>query len=168
MNNLKVSTRLAMLIGALSLLLIAIGGLGLFGIASSNAALQSVYEDRTIPTAQLGDIRSMVMANRLALNAAMVNPTAGMIATSTATVEANIAAIDKLWQAIMATKMTVEEQALARTFAEDRKRFVQEGLIPATAALRSTDLKEALRLVTDKVRPLYEPVKKGIDALGEL
>ena len=106
MNNLKVSTRLVLLIGVLSLLLVAIGGLGLFGIAKSNAALQSVYEDRTLPTAQLGDIESMLITNRLALTAAMLNPTAEMIATSSATVEANIAAIDKLWQAVMATQLT--------------------------------------------------------------
>ena len=168
MNNLKVSTRLVLLIGVLSLLLVAIGGLGLFGIAKSNAALQSVYEDRTLPTAQLGDIESMLITNRLALTAAMLNPTAEMIATSSATVEANIAAIDKLWQAVMATQLTPQEQELARSFVADRKRFVQEGLLPMAAALRSSDLKEALRLVTDKVRPLYVPVKQGIDALGEL
>jgi hypothetical protein len=38
MNNLKISTRLIILIGLLSALLIAIGGIGLFGISQSNDA----------------------------------------------------------------------------------------------------------------------------------
>jgi hypothetical protein len=73
-NNLKVSTRLMLLISVLSVLLVAIGGLGLFGISSSNDALKSVYEDRTVPTAQLGSIRALQLANRLALNIALVTP----------------------------------------------------------------------------------------------
>jgi CHASE3 domain sensor protein len=46
MNNLKISTRLAFLIGALSLLMLVVGCIGLLGINKSNTSLQSVYEDR--------------------------------------------------------------------------------------------------------------------------
>jgi len=168
MNNLKISTRITMLISVLSVLLVAIGSLGLFGISKSNDALQTVYEDRTVPTGQLGDIESMLLSNRLAIAVALVTPTPEVIASSTATVETNIAAITKVWDAYMATKLTVDEEKLAKTFAENRKTFVQEGLKPTVAAMRANDLKEAQRLVTEKIRPLYEPVKKGIDAMGNL
>ena len=43
MNNLKISTRLMMLIGVLSALLVAIGSLCLFGMGKSDAALKTVY-----------------------------------------------------------------------------------------------------------------------------
>lgn len=49
-DNLKISTRLVILIGILSVLLMAMGGIGLFGINASNDALRSVYEDRTVPS----------------------------------------------------------------------------------------------------------------------
>jgi methyl-accepting chemotaxis protein-1 (serine sensor receptor) len=61
MNKLKISTRLIWLIGVLAALLVAIGGLGLFGIGKSNDALKSVYEDRTVPAAQLGEIRALML-----------------------------------------------------------------------------------------------------------
>ena len=44
MRKFNTSTRLFILIGVLSSLLLAIGGLGLYGISQSNAALKTVYE----------------------------------------------------------------------------------------------------------------------------
>jgi hypothetical protein len=70
MNHLKVSARLTILIGVLSALLVVLGGLGLFGIGQSNEALKSVYEQSTVPAAQLGRINSLVLHNRLAVYAA--------------------------------------------------------------------------------------------------
>ena len=164
----KISTRLLILVGSLSALLITVGAMGLFGISTSNAALKSVYEDRTVPTGQLGDIESMIMANRLAIAVALVTPTAEVIAASSAKVESNIAAITKTWEAFMATKMSPDEERMAKTFAEHRKQFVQEGLKPTVAALRANDLEEARRLVVEKVRPLHVPVGKDITALIQL
>ena len=168
MNNLKVSTRLMMLIGALSALLVAIGGLGLFGIGQSNEAMKSVYEDRTVPAAQLGEIRALVLRNRLALNIALATPTPEVIKEQSAKVESNMAAVTKSWDAYMATFMTPEEKKLAATFAEDRRKFAQEGLLPTIAALRANNAKEADRLLAEKVFPLAIPVEGGLEALVNL
>ena len=168
MNNLKVSTRLIMLIGVMSMLLVAIGGMGLFGIEKTNDALRSVYEDRTVPAAQLGEIRSLVLHNRLSLNIAMVTPTPEIIKERTAEIEANIAAIGKTWDAYMATYLTPEERQLALTFTDNRKKFVQEGLLPTVAALRANNMQEAQRLAAEKVLPLSIPFEAGNDALIKL
>jgi methyl-accepting chemotaxis protein len=168
MNSLKVSTRLIMLIGVMSMLLIAIGGLGLFGIDKSNDALKSVYEDRTVPAAQLGEIRSLVLHNRLNLNIAMVTPTPEIIKERTEKIEADIAAISKTWDAYIATHLTPEERTLAEAFTASRKTFVQEGLKPTIAALRANDLKEAQRLAAEKIRPLGGAVEADNDALIKL
>jgi methyl-accepting chemotaxis protein len=168
MNQLKISTRLMILIGLLSVLLVGIGGLGLFAIGQSNDALKSVFEDRTVPAAQLGEIQSLVLHNRLNVNIALVTPTPEVIKERSAAVEANIAAISKAWDAYMATYLTPEEAVLAKAFAEDRRNLVQEGLLPTLAALRANDLKEAQRLVSDKIRPLAAPVEADADALIKL
>ena len=157
-----------LLIGVLSALLVAIGALGLFGISTSNDALKSVYEDRTVPAAQLGSIKALQLANRLALNIALVSPEPQNIAEQTALVETNVAAIGKTWEAYMATSLTPEEQVLAKNFAEARRELVQEGLLPAMTALRAHDLKEAQRLVVEKIRPLSVPTERGVDALVKL
>ena len=168
MNNFKISTRLIILIGFLSALLIAIGSMGLFGISQSNAALKSAYENNTVPMGLIADIQSTLLENRLAVAVSLVTPTPEIITKNTAEIEANIVAIGKLWDAYMATTLTTEGAKIAKTFAEDRAKFVQQGLRPAVAALRANDLKEATRLVTEVVRPLYAPVSAGIEALMKL
>src|SRR5207249_4096757 len=128
MNNLKISTRLLLLIGMLSLLLGGIGGIGLLGIAKSNEALRSVYEDRSIPLEQIADIQKRLLENRLAISNSLLDASPEQIAANTATVDANIAAISKLWETFSASALTPPQQAAAKTFADQRKRFVQEGL----------------------------------------
>jgi methyl-accepting chemotaxis protein-1 (serine sensor receptor) len=52
----KVITRLALLGGILSSLLLVVGSLGLYGLGATNEALRTVYEHRTVPAGQLGEI----------------------------------------------------------------------------------------------------------------
>ncbi|SHM36885.1 methyl-accepting chemotaxis protein [Rhizobacter sp. OV335] len=168
MNKLKVSTRLMMLIGVLSALLVAIGGLGLLGIGRSNDALKAVYADRTVPSSQLGEIRALQLINRMDLNIALVTPTPEKIAETTGQIEANIAKASKVWDDYAASNLTPEEEKISKAFVESRKQFVQEGLMPAVAALRANDLTQARHLVTEKIRPLFIPLAQGIDALVKI
>ena len=168
MNNLKISTRLVMLIGVLSVLLIAIGSLGLFGISSANESLHTVYEDRTVPMGQIADIQKLMLNNRLVIAGSLLNPIPEEVAKGVAGVETNIAEINKTWAAYIATKMTPEEEKLARNFEEARGRFVQEGVRPAVAALRANNVEEAKRLAFEKIRPLFTAVRDSIDALMHL
>ena len=165
MNTLRISTRLTLLIGVLLALLLAVGALGLYGTGKSSDALKSVYENNTVPAAQLGEIRALHLRNRLAINIALVTPTPEVIAERTAQIDANSAGIDKTWAAYAATQLTPEEKTLAKAFVEDRRKFSEQGLVPVVAALRANDLKDALRLNTETVRPLSGSMEKGIDAL---
>ena len=161
----KISTRLTILIGILSALLMAIGSIGLFGIIQSNESLRAVYEERLVPTGQVSEIQKLLLRNRLAIATALVTPTPESITVSTAEVEANIASISKIWDVYMATPRDPAEALIAKTFAEHRGKFVQQGLRPTMAALRANDIPEANRLVVAAVRPLYLPVNDDIEAL---
>ena len=164
-RDLKIGTRLSVLITALSLLLAAIGALGLYGIGQSNEASRVIYEDSLKTTGEIAEIQKLLLANRLALAVTLITPTADVVAANTAVVEANIATITKIWDAYTAHPLAPEEEKLASQFAADRQAFVQQGLLKVVAALRANDIKEANRLVVDNVRPLYAPVGKGIDVL---
>ena len=168
MNHFKISTRVAALAGLLSLLLLAIGSLGLWGIAQSNKALHSMYEDRLTTTAEIGQIQALLLRQRLLLAVSLVTPDEPTIKANTAAVETNIAAITRIWDSYLARPHNPEEDQLAKKFTEERGRFVREGLLPTVAALRAGDIPGANRIVVEKVRPLYEPVGAGIDALVKL
>jgi len=167
-KHLSIKTRLLSVIGLLSILLLVIGGMGLMGMSKANEGLRTVYEDRTIPMAQIASIQKLLLTNRLRITASLSNPTPEVIQKNTAEVEQNIAEISKTWDMYMATYLTPEEKKLAEKFAEDRKHFVTEGLKPAIEALRANDVGLSNKVLADKIRPLYEPVSEGIQNLLQL
>ncbi|MBU1691565.1 MAG: MCP four helix bundle domain-containing protein [Gammaproteobacteria bacterium] len=167
-NNLSIKSRLLFMIGFMSVLLIGIGIYGLYGMAKSNEGLKMVYEDRTVPMGQLDTIVRALLRNRIANANAINDPTPASIQKFTTEIESNIELITKTWDAYMATTLTAEEKILADKFADDRKRFVVEGLKASITALRANKIDEAKQIVETKIRPLYKPVGEGIDALIKL
>lgn len=99
MNNLKISTRLLVLLAVLSVLLVGVGGVGLFGILRSNASLQSVYEDRAVPMGQLSEIDYYLQRNRLLVQLTLMPPSAETVKLNTAELEKNIAQAKVCWPA---------------------------------------------------------------------
>ncbi|MFM9917003.1 MAG: methyl-accepting chemotaxis protein [Rhizobacter sp.] len=168
MNQLKVSTRLLLLNGTLSLLLIVIGAIGLWGINDANQSLKTVNEDRVVPLGQLAEIQRRQLESETALLNAIGDPRPEEIAIASSTLRDNAAAIDGLWKEYTATSLTTEEAWLVQTFADARSRYLADALLPTMAALKEGRVKDAVKLVDDHVRPLYAPVGKTIQALLQL
>ena len=59
LKNMKIGARLFFLVGVLSLLLIAIGVLGLRGIKTTDDSLETIYNDRLVPATLLAKIDSL-------------------------------------------------------------------------------------------------------------
>jgi methyl-accepting chemotaxis protein len=168
MNNLKISTRLIVLIGLLSALLIAIGAIGLWGMSATNASFNTVYQDRMVPVGQLADVQRLVLRNRLEATTAMLDPKPEVIAKELAAMAANTKEVNDLWAAYMATQLTPEEATLAKQFEAARERFTNEAFRPIQEALRGGNIDEAKRLNTEKADVLYDGVRKNIVALVDL
>jgi hypothetical protein len=60
MSRFKISTRVGVLALLLSVLTIFVGGLGLWGIAQSNQALQTLHAERMASTAEIGKIQALL------------------------------------------------------------------------------------------------------------
>ncbi len=166
MNQFKISTRLMFLVGLVSLLLIGIGAQGLWGISQSNAAYKSLYEDRMVPLAQLSEINESLLDSRLAIANSLIH--SDEIAKHATQVEANITAASKTWAAYMASFLTPEEAVLAKKFAKDRERLVNEGFMPAVVALGANDMTSVNSLVLQKIRPLYAAADDSLEAMKKL
>ena len=155
--------QLALLFGMLCALPLLI-----VGMSKTEQGLKVAQQDRTIPLEQVAHIEVLLLENRLAVASTLVTPTPEVISHNTAQVEENIAEIEKTWDAYMANHLTPAERTLAEKFAANRNRFVNEALKPAVVALRADDVKEANNIVVRKIRPLYQPVEKDIQALVKL
>lgn len=167
-NTLTIKSRLIVNFMLIAVTLLGVESVSLFGMSKARDSLKTVYEDRIIALDQLTDIESLILQNRIAITASLVTSTPDEISINVAKLEKNEAEIDKLWEAYMATYLTPEEKILAAKFADDRKKFVTQGLNPAAAALRANDLKKATRILVEYIRPLYQPVGTGIKTLGKL
>jgi len=165
MNNFKISTRLILLTGVLSFLLLALGVWGLIGISQSNAALKTVYEDRTVPVGQLSEVQRHLLRVRLRIDAALLNPTPEALKGAQNEVVAGRKDVDVLWKAYMATYLTPEEAKLAKSFEEARASYEQTALTPVVDAMASGNLDEAKKLVSETMIQKYGPVRKGIEGL---
>ena len=165
-NQFKISTRLMFLVGLVSLLLIGMGAQGLWSIGQSNTAYKSLYEERMVPLAQLSEINESLLDSRLAIANSLIY--SDEIAKHATQVEANITAASKTWTAYMASFLTPEEAVLAKKFAQDRERLVNEGFKPAVAALRANDMASVNSLVLQKIRPLYAAADDGLEAMKKL
>ena len=167
MNKLNISTRLMALVGALCLLLVIIGSIGIYGMAKSDDAMDTMYNDSVLGTSRVSNIRYLMLGNRLAIANALFEQTPERIKISTELVETNIGAIAKAWETYMAGDMTPAEAALAKDYAEKRALFVQTGLKPAVAALRAKDFVETRRLVVDVIRPSFDAAIDAADTLNK-
>jgi len=168
-KNLTIKSRLIVTFFFIAVTLLGIESVSLFGMSKARDSLKTVYEDRIIALDQLTDIESLILQNRLAITASLlVTATDDEISINVAKLEKNQAEIDEIWKTYTATYLTPEEKILADKFDDDRKKFVTQGLNPAAAALRAKDIKKANQIVVENIRPLYQPVGKGIKALGKL
>ncbi len=162
------STLLFLLVGVLSTLLLAIGSLGLFGIRQSNDALKTVYEDRTVAIGLLSDVQHQLMRSRSLIGISLFDPRPQVIAVNLPALRNTSELLSKTWAAYMATSLNQEEKKLAAKFALDHRKFEQEALQPAMAALRANDMAGAQGLMRDRLVPLEIPLQLGLDGLMQI
>ncbi|HEY8095861.1 MAG TPA: Tar ligand binding domain-containing protein, partial [Methylobacter sp.] len=168
LENISIKARLLMVIAIMSVLLLAVGGMGLFGMSKDSEGLRTVHNDRMLPSNQIFQVQKLLLTSRLRITAGLVNPTPELDQKNLAEVEQNIADISRIWNEYVNNSSNKDEKTLADKVSDDRNRFVTEGLQPAISALRSNDIALANKIIEDKVNPLYEPVGEGIQELLQL
>jgi methyl-accepting chemotaxis protein len=168
MNSLKVATRLMVLTGVMSLLLLAIGTIGLFGIGKSNDSLKTVYEDRVVALDQLEQVSYLVQRNRVLIMDMMLQPQPEHVQKRNKELRSNIETVTKVWAAYMATFLTPKEKTLAAASEQARKVYEQEGLLPAAESILANDVTTALEIYVTKISPLAPATQASMKQLNQL
>jgi methyl-accepting chemotaxis protein len=146
-EKLGVSARLFALNAIMAGFMVVIGLVGLQGMSGVIGGLQTVYDDRTVPLADLGNIQRLFAANfSEALRAIQHNPASELaqlhdhpVSEHTDRIEANSKTIGELWKKYRATYLTPEEQQLATLFEKNRDLWLNEVLQPIVHALKNGD-----------------------------
>ncbi|MFM2129809.1 MAG: hypothetical protein RL477_1355 [Pseudomonadota bacterium] len=165
----SIKARLITLAATLAVLMALIGAAGLTSTGRGNGHLQSVYNDRLIPIAQISEINERMLQNISFLYQATVAARSGKAVTDTeAKIKENVARITELWTAYMATYMEADEKAIAAKYADLRKDYVQKGLLAGIEMTRSGKFQELEGHVVGTVEPLFAAAKVEAEKLLKL
>ena len=166
-KNISIKARLIFLTVLLGTVSIVVGVTGLANLSTTNASLQTVYNDRLVALDQLSQVLSLMQQNQNTLLRTALGG-AGDNRAAVEEVEGRIKQVSGIWSEYMATYLTEDEKALARTFIDSRTRFVDEGLKPTMAALRGQDPEAVKAAATGPLAQLFVPAQKNMQALIKL
>jgi len=168
MNRLTISLRLTLLLGFMSVLLLVIGGIGLYGVSKSDQALTIVYKQRTVPLTLLSEIQYLQLRSQLSLSLAQLEATDKQTAISSKIVEENTAKANALWEQYRLVATSAQQEQMANGYWESQKQYMQQAIQPALAQLQANELFAANLLMGEKVRPMFEAMREKSNALVAL
>lgn len=174
-KNQKIGTKLYLLIGGLSILLVAVGVLGLKGEKKIYDSLESIYNDQLVPAtllSQMGELRNKNIQEQLLaqlhdpkLPVSKLHEMDHPISKHIDAIEENVKKLDNLWEQFMATALTAEEKQLAEKYAAGMSRYGSEGQRPMILLLKAKQFDDASLHFTNKALPLFEMERQDFHEL---
>lgn len=165
LNNFTIKARLFLLISIMSVLAVLLSVMGLYGMKQANDGLQTVYLNRTIPLADLAEIKTRLLHNRTAVVTVFSFPED--MSVQHKKIEENVDVIITLWEGFMATNLTPEEKILTDKFMVAQKPFAS-ALRRTIGMQKQGNIEEGKKFYFETVRSLFKPIAESIDSLIEL
>ncbi|MBL8348219.1 MAG: MCP four helix bundle domain-containing protein [Rubrivivax sp.] len=150
----KIAHRLFLLSAVTSMAIATASALGLWASERLGASLKSVYEDRTVPAVQLGEMAQLLLADRLLITEVVMRPEPERVAAHQRALAGNRARREGLWRDYMATYLTSEEKVLAAELESALQSWQQKGLDAAMVAIQAGDAQRANEVVLLDAGPL--------------
>ncbi|MCF8167382.1 MAG: Tar ligand binding domain-containing protein [Rhodoferax sp.] len=156
--------RLVYLLLLSSILLVAIGWLGVSGMGATNRQVESLYRESAGAVVRLDTIARLQLRNHAALAAAIALSNPAETQRLVIEIEKNSDTIGKTWDSYLAIGHSLEEKKVQDEFAQLRGRYIAEGLKPAVQAMRSNDLGQLIGIYRNKAEPLFAQLQNNLDA----
>ena len=166
LKNMRLGTRLALLVVVLLTLSAAMAGVGLYVSGKGNDALDDVFEKKVTPIVLLNSITKANLSNRLAIANALILPQD--MGRHVQQILDNKVEIDKSWAAFLTSLTDEEDRVLAARFSDARNRFVDQGIKPAVLAMRANDAVAIKRVLVEQIAPLEGELDAALNALIEM
>ncbi|MEO6353335.1 MAG: Tar ligand binding domain-containing protein [Oxalobacteraceae bacterium] len=161
-------------IAFVTLMMIAGGVLGITGLSQSSSAMQRLYFNEMAPMQSIGRINFLMADNRAQVALALRNGPPSQpadvvvpIADHLAQLVRNKDEINALWTDYDKLARSPAERDLAQTYWAARQRYVEQGLMPARAALQQGDYRKGEALMRERVDPLYDAANQSAGDLLE-
>ncbi len=165
LENLTIRTKLVVLITFATLLMVAIGVAGQWGIHNTQQAAESIYKDRLVAIDVLNNIRNLQNQIRIYLLVARQETDAFEIMAHSDKVRSNIFKVEQLLDLYKQHQPKGEEKKLLDAFIEARTNFGRTGVLPMIDLLQGEKFAEADKLRKSVLEPLFAKASDGIDAV---
>ena len=175
LSNLKIGTRLIILIAVMLLALIISIFVGLRALAASNSELGEQYRYKLEPIVFMGEV-SEAMGNARAhiLLGLQHDPQSEFyalhdhpISLHTDVIDASLQIVDRALREISARSESDQEKRLAEALSQRVNRLFVEGLQVSNRNLLNGNFGEANRVLLFSVNPMYREADQAADALRE-
>ncbi len=148
---------------ALMLGMVLLAALSLWGIHRVHESAVALNENSVKPAQSLAVIGRLMAENRaqvlLSLQHDPVSPYHAAhdheLDSHLRQLDSNIAEISRQWESFSSSVHTQSERELADSYVDARLNYVQNGLLPAKAALLAGDYAEANRILLEQINPAY-------------
>ena len=155
--------RIVAAIGLLALLLAALGGLGLWGLQRSNAALQAMVEEQLRPMQLLARVSQVLDMGRFGVVSTIADPV--QVDQDMDALQALLARGQRDWAAYRASPHTPAELALIEAYERAYAELMERGVRPAMEVLRGMNLPGATETYTQTLLPLHAPARQLLNEL---
>ncbi len=173
LKNASIKKRLWVIMCTMALMMLFGGGVGLVGIAMTDDALESTYKDSLEPTSMISKMMLLMGENRihiiLGIQDDSANPYFDVQSNSdsvhVASVIKNRDIITSIIREFQKRNLTKEEKFLAEEYTKARMLYVNDGLMPAVAALQEKDYQKTNKILLNKINPYYKTASLRADIL---
>jgi methyl-accepting chemotaxis protein-1 (serine sensor receptor) len=157
-KHLSIKSRLIFVIAFLAVELVAGAVIGIYNLGVANTELKQMYDHRLVGLNQVGQVTQLITANQLAIAKAVNVEDPGQRSAALSAIDANVATVNKLWGEYTKMANNDAERTLIEQFTTARKAFLEQGLLPAAAAIRANDNIQAIALLNGPMTRLYVPL----------
>jgi methyl-accepting chemotaxis protein len=162
--NLSVRAKLYATLALTSIVMIAVGVVGLTGTKSSNTDLDAIFSNRFMPTGWVGTIESHERELLSKAEDVVIRQDAAAVRAAVELLKTRETEVKDLWAKLKATELTPEERSIADEFSQYGTEvfgYVQDALLAAQAG--TFDKAEALLI--EKARPTYDKLTGASEKL---
>ena len=153
-SRFSIRTRIFSTLGLVAGLLVVTGLIGIFGMQSSNRALEDAYSRQLAATTALGSFNLNLTFARTALSRALMHPDSPEVPELVGKAEKYMAQADSAWRDYDALPRDDDEKALAEQTDAARRALIDQALKPMLEQMKGGRRDEADRLMMVVAPPL--------------
>jgi methyl-accepting chemotaxis protein/aerotaxis receptor len=161
----KLNNKILMFTAFLCLMVVVIGGVGIYVSNSGTDLMKQMYEKEILPGKALSEMNHLMYDNVTKI--AFLNGNLSEIPGILEAMEKNSAIINDNFETLKSWELDADEEKLIEQYAESRKAFSEQGLAPARELARAGQVDEAKKLLIQKL-PLFNAVVDTNTKLVEL